>query len=145
MIFQMGFVNYISIRQRHVLTLQSLKESFLCFFNLLIDQKLLQAFCQRPNYSTLVSRVIKDFYQLIMFYFFQLGDENIIHTISLSTKNNIDYDSSQNVTNDLLFDTTTFDLMLKLRFLITNYRWQSAANSPSEAGCGDSTTSSMNR
>lgn len=40
-IFQMGFYNYLSIHKRRILTLHSLNESFLCFFNLLIDQKLL--------------------------------------------------------------------------------------------------------
>lgn len=121
----MGFYNCLSIRKRRISTLHSLNESFLCFFNLLIDQKLLLSFCQRTNYSTLVSSVIKDFYELIIFYFFEHGDENIIHTPKLSPKHNIDYSSGQSVTNDVLFNTVTFDLMLKLRFLITNCRWQS--------------------
>lgn len=61
----------------------------------------------------------------------------------LSTKHNIDYSSGQSVTNDVLFNTVTFDLMLKLRFLITNYRWQSSSSEAGESGNASSKNSSF--
>ena len=147
-VFQLGFVNYVSTKKRRVLTLHALNQSSLCLFNMLIDQKLLAAFCQRSNYSTLVASVVKDFYQLLEFYFFKPGDENIIHTPCLSPKHNIDYTSGPSCTNDVLFNTATFNLMLKLRFVITNYRWQGCTNNGGDSGGSDSgpgaSSSSMN-
>lgn len=95
--------------------MQSLTQSLLCIFNLLVDQQLLEKLCQRSNYSTLISNLINNLYQLIVHYFFRPGDENLIST----PKTNIEY-SSNCTTNDLLFSTSTFETMLKLRFIITN-------------------------
>lgn len=142
-IFQLGFVNFISSRQQRILTIHSINESFLCFFNLLLDDKLLSVLCQRPNYSTLVSAVIKDFYELFMFYFFESNDENIIYTPSISSKQNIDYTSKgQLITNDVLFTTNTLDIMLRLRFLITNYRWQSTSSNNGDSELASSMNTS---
>jgi len=118
-LFQLNFVTYISQKKDRILTLHCLNESLLCLFNLLIDSKLLDAFCQRANYSTLVSCIINDYYNLLMVYFYDQVDENLIHTPRL-TQEHIDYKNFHN--HDLLFSTHTFDILLRLRFIICNHR-----------------------
>jgi hypothetical protein len=139
-IFQLDFISYLALNRNQFITMNALNHSFLCIFNLLVDQNLLESLCQHPNYSTLISYLVKDFYQLLMAYFFHTSDENLIHTPILSSKYNIDYASVEHhLTNDLLFSTETFDTLLKLRFVITNYR--ASSSSGSEADANDSLSS----
>lgn len=143
--FQFSYINHLSTNKNHVLTINSLNQSLMCIFNLLVDPKLLSPLCQRANYSTLISYLIKDIYDLIMHYFFKLGDENLIHTPTLSPSRNIDYSTGQNLTNDVLFSTATFDTLLKLRYLLTNFRSSSSVHhtggDSSESGVSDSLSS----
>lgn len=142
-LFQIGYVNYISINKYNLLSIHSLNQSFLAVFNLLVDQQLLDELVQRPNYSTLISHLIKDFYQLIIYYFYKLGDEHTLNTPLLSSKFNIDYKSnSQNLTNDVVFNTITFETLLKLRFIVTS---PSGDSSPHGTGAGvESSPDQMN-
>ena len=138
-LFQITYIT--KLQPNNLITVKSLTESFLCIFNLLTDHSLLFTLTQRSNYSTLVSNLIKDFYQLLVNYFYQQY-EHLIYTPQLSSKYNIDYTNSQNITNDVLFNTQTFDLLLKLRFIITNYKCSSHNNVNSESGKEDSSSNS---
>jgi hypothetical protein len=141
-LFQLTYINRLT---SNFITIKSLNESFLCIFNLLTDHLLLQNLTQRTNYSILVSYLIKDFYQILVGYFFGWSDENLIYTPQLSAKHNIDYSNkSKKITNDVLFGTSTLDLLLKLRYIITNYRSSTQSNVNSENNENNSGTSSMN-
>ena len=146
-IFQLGFVNFISNKLHRLLTTQSINQSFMCLFNLLVDNTLLNSLCARPNYSTLVSSFIKDFYNLVSGYFLKPGDENLIHIPNLSNRHIIEY--TQNYTNDVLFNTVTFELMLKIRFLVISHKWNrglsgGAGGGGDSGGHAGSNESSMN-
>jgi hypothetical protein len=138
-LFQIDFINYLVQKRTQFVSLNSLNQSFLGSFNLLIDQNLLDSLCHQANYSTLVSHLIKDFYQLILFYFFQLADQSLIHTPNI-TKHNIDYSMTHSFTQDVVFSTHTFDTLLKLRFIITNYRLNSSSSANSSGGGGEQDT-----
>jgi hypothetical protein len=143
MLFQFNFVSYFSLKKDRILTLHNLNESLLCLFNLLIDTKLLNAFCQQTAYSSLVSCIINDIYNILMIYFYNPIDENLIHTPKLSQLN-IDYQNFQN--QDLLFTTNTFNILLKLRFIISNHRLTSNSSQTSNNSENDlnKTLKSMN-
>jgi hypothetical protein len=74
-LFQISLVNYVSssVSQNSSLIVNwhTLTQSFMCVFNLLVDQQLLERLCQRSNYSTLVSHLVDNFYQLIVTNFFR--------------------------------------------------------------------------
>lgn len=75
-LFQISLVNYVSSSTNQssslsIVNWQTLIQSFMCVFNLLVDQQLLERLCQRSNYSTLVSHLVDDFYQLIVRNFFK--------------------------------------------------------------------------
>jgi hypothetical protein len=142
-IFQINFISYLSSKKNHFVTMNALNHSFLCLFNLLADQNLLESLCQHVNYSTLISYLLNDFYLLLMAYFFQPGDENLIHTPTLSPKQNIDYSMGIHLTNDILFSTGTFEILLKLRFLVTNYCSNSSSNGSETSTESNDSLSSM--
>lgn len=103
---------------------QTLCESFLCVFNLLVDHQLVERLCQRTNYSNLVSHLVDDVFKLISRHFFRYGDELVINTPVISSNINVDYFNKstglKTCTGDALFNTITFETMLKLRFIIVN-------------------------
>ena len=141
-LFQIDFVAYLAAHKSQLIVMNALHQSLLCVFNLLVDQHLLDALCHQANYSTLVSHLINAFYQLIWVYFFQPADANLVHTPTLSSMNSIDYTGHQ-FTNDILFGTATFDTLLKLRFVLTNYRSNSSSNVNGESSDSGDSLSSM--
>lgn len=83
-LFQMSLVNHVSMSSSKTGQNRSsssssssssnwhvLSQSFLCVFNLLVDHLLLEHLCKRANYSTLVSQLVDNFYQLIVRNFFR--------------------------------------------------------------------------
>ncbi len=58
-IFQLDFISYLALNRNQFITMNALNHSFLCIFNLLVDQNLLESLCQHPNYSTLISCLVK--------------------------------------------------------------------------------------
>lgn len=119
---------------------QTLCESLLSVFNLLVDHQLLERLCQRPNYSNLVSHLVDDVYKLIARHFFRYGDEFVINTPVISANVNIDYFNKSTglkaCTSDMLFNTVTFETMLKLRFIIVNPSFDRDSSSSSNNGGG---------
>jgi hypothetical protein len=131
-LFQLCYIRHVTIKHETLLTVQSIYESFLCVFNLLIDSSLCDAvLCKQSDYSLNVSNVIKHLYSLIKHYFFQPGDDNLVYTPSLSQSVNINYSNQQQQypTSDVLFSINTFNILLKLRFIIMNYRWSTSSTS----------------
>lgn len=118
-LFQIEYINFITSNHNQILSFKCLNESFLCIFNILSESEFIKILSNSQIYSTFVSYLIKDLYQLIIQYFMKIGDENLLKTPRL--KNLIDYTSSnKKYTSQVLFNLTTLETLLKLRFIMNN-------------------------
>jgi hypothetical protein len=116
-IFQLEYVNFLNKKTRGhkaKITFSNLHQTLSCIFNLLIDQEIQASLCSRTDYSTLVSTLIKNFYELVQKCFLK-QEESLI----LTPKTKIVYN---NYTSDILFTPNILNLMLKLRFIFTSHR-----------------------
>ena len=128
-LFQLESVCFLTIKRSHLLTLHSLNQSLLSLLNLLSDPDLLLVLCERPDYSTLVTRLIANVYQIVGSYFLDKHDESLITVPAI----HINY--ANHATSDMLFSLSTLNIMLKLRFILTSHR-SSTSSSASLAASG---------
>jgi hypothetical protein len=137
-LFQVEAVAHLTLKQNSLLTLYSLNQSLLAVFNLLSEQDLLLVLCERSDYSTLVSYLIKNIYLLVNAYFLGQHDESLINIPSI----NINYANRSNYTSDMLFTIGTLSQMLKMRFILTSHR--SSTSSSASLAAGGSGSSGAN-
>jgi hypothetical protein len=135
-LFQVEAMAHLTTKQNCLLTLHSLNQCLLAVFNLLSDQDLLLVLCERADYSTLVSHLIKSLYSLITAYFLDEHDEALINTTPIS----INYASRAAYTSDMLFAMSTLTRMLKIRYILTAHRSSTSSSASLAAGGGASSS-----
>ena len=113
-LFGLNLVSYISTIKHKILTIHFIQEVFISIYNILNNNCLRNTLIQRNNYSTLLSHVIISLYDILVAYFFKAGDQNSIY----AAKSNIQYKA---YSIEIVFSSFVFDILLKLRFVITNH------------------------
>jgi hypothetical protein len=133
-LFQLNFIRTLS--KHNKFTIKCLDQSLKCFFNLLVDQMLVSLLCKRANYCVLVSLAINDLFQLMLIYFYDQSDENMLNIPDLISR--IFYNSTQ--TNQVPFNSSTFQTLLKLRFILANYPNNCSTNELNASGSSETSS-----
>ena len=114
LLFGLNLVSYVTAVKHKILTIHFIQQILTGIYNLLNNSSLKNTLIQRNNYPILLSSIIISLYEILISYFLKPGDENLIY----SAKSNILYKTQS---NEIIFNSYVFDILLKLRFIITSY------------------------